>query len=67
MRRGHGPTSWVVQHVEPTSFRREVPADDWPAITITLRASASVIELARHVVQPIATSRGALSETLIHA
>ena len=48
----------VVRHVELTTFKREIPADDWPAITITLRASASVIELARHVVQHIALLDG---------
>ena len=48
----------VVRHVERTTFKKEIPTDDWPAITIALRASASVIELARHVVRHVATRDG---------
>lgn len=48
----------VVRHVELTTFKKEIPADDWPTITIRLRASASVTDLARHVVQHIALLDG---------
>ena len=48
----------VVRHVNLITFKKDIPADDWPAITITLRASASVTELARHVVQHLAMLDG---------
>ena len=48
----------VVRRLGLETFRLEVPAEEWPATTLQLRASAQALELARHVIRYIATLDG---------
>lgn len=48
----------VVRRLSLGTFRQEVPAEEWPAATIRLRASASALQLARHVIRHLASLDG---------
>lgn len=48
----------VIRCLELQTFRREVPMDGWPATTVRLCASVSVMDLARQALQHIAILDG---------